>query len=99
MVEKNNNLEVEKFLKKDSQWKEEYNYLRELIVDFDELDEDYKWMHPCYTINNKNVVLIHGFKTYVALLFFKGALIEDSKNTLIRQTKMYKLQDSYDLQL
>ena len=87
MVEKNNNLEVEKFLKKDSQWKEEYNYLRELIVDFDELDEDYKWMHPCYTINNKNVVLIHGFKTYVALLFFKGALIEDSKNTLIRQTK------------
>lgn len=42
MVEKNNNLEVEKFLKKDSQWKEEYNYLRELIVDFDELDEDYK---------------------------------------------------------
>lgn len=87
MVEKNNNLEVEKFLKKDSQWKEEYNYLRELIVDFDELDEDYKWMLPCYTINNKNVVLIHGFKTYVALLFFKGALIEDSKNTLIRQTK------------
>ncbi len=87
MVEKNNNLEVEKFLKKDSQWKEEYNYLRELIVDFDELDEDYKWMHPCYTINNKNVVLIHDFKTYVALLFFKGALIEDSKNTLIRQTK------------
>lgn len=87
MVEKNNNLEVEKFLKKDSQWKEEYNYLRELIVDFDELDEDYKWMHPCYTINNKNVVLIHGFKKYVALLFFKGALIEDSKNTLIRQTK------------
>jgi len=87
MVEKNNNLEVEKFLKKDSQWKEEYNYLRELIVDFDELDEDYKWMHPCYTINNKNVVLIHSFKTYVALLFFKGALIEDSKNTLIRQTK------------
>lgn len=44
-------------------------------------------MHPCYTINNKNVVLIHGFKEYVAVMFFKGALIEDSYNTLIQQTK------------
>lgn len=87
MVAKNSNLEVEKFLKKDSKWKEEYHYLRELIVDFDELDENFKWMHPCYTMNNKNVVLIHGFKEYVALLFFKGALIDDKKNTLIQQTK------------
>lgn len=87
MVEKNNNLEVEKFLKKDSQWKEEYNYLRELIVDFDELDEDYKWMHPCYTLENKNVVIIQDFKHYCALLFEKGSIMEDPYQSLIQQTK------------
>lgn len=87
MVEKNNNLEVEKFLKKDSQWKEEYNYLRELIVDFDELDEDYKWMHPCYTLENKNVVIIQDFKYYCALLFEKGSIMEDPYQSLIQQTK------------
>lgn len=85
--QKNINADVEAFLKKDSQWKDEFNYLREIIVNFDDLEETMKWMHPCYTINNKNVVLIHGFKEYVAVMFFKGALIEDSYNTLIQQTK------------
>ncbi|WP_413487058.1 YdeI/OmpD-associated family protein [Staphylococcus pasteuri] len=85
--QKNINADVEAFLKKDSQCKDEFNYLRETIVNFDDLEETMKWMHPCYTINNKNVVLIHGFKEYVAVMFFKGALIEDSYNTLIQQTK------------
>ena len=52
-----------------------------------ELEEQYKWMHPCYTLNNKNVVLIHGFKHYVALLFHKGALLEDQYGTLVQQTE------------
>ena len=66
--QKNINADVEAFLKKDSQWKDEFNYLRETIVNFDDLEE-------------------HGFKEYVAVMFFKGALIEDSYNTLIQQTK------------
>ena len=51
------------------------------------LTEDFKWMHPCYTLNGKNVVLIHGFKEYCALLFFKGALLEDTDGVLIQQTE------------
>jgi uncharacterized protein YdeI (YjbR/CyaY-like superfamily) len=48
------------------------------------LTEDVKWRHPCYTFENKNVVLIHGFKEYCALLFFKGALLTDAKGVLAR---------------
>ncbi len=51
------------------------------------LDEDYKWMHPCYTSGGKNIVLIHGFKEYCALLFFKGALLRDPEGILIQQTE------------
>ena len=61
--------------------------MRNLIFNETELEENYKWMHPCYTINNKNVVLIHGFKDYVALLFQKGAILEDKYHTLIQQTE------------
>ena len=58
-----------------------------LIFEETELEETYKWMHPCYTLNNKNVVLIHGFKHYVALLFHKGAILEDKYHTLVQQTE------------
>lgn len=51
------------------------------------LEESYKWMHPCYTLGNKNIVLIHGFKEYCALLFFKGVLLKDKKKLLTRQTE------------
>ena len=51
------------------------------------LTEDYKWMHPCYTFQGKNIVLIHGFKEYCALLFHKGALLKDTDNILIQQTE------------
>lgn len=74
-------------MNKDSQWQECYQFLRDLIFQDTELQETYKWMHPCYTLNGKNVVLIHGFKHYVALLFHKGAILEDKYGTLIQQTE------------
>lgn len=87
MVNKQKNEKVEEFLNKDSQWQECYQFLRDLIFQDTELEKTYKWMHPCYTLNGKNVVLIHGFKHYVALLFHKGAILEDKYGTLIQQTE------------
>lgn len=81
------NPKVEEFLSKDSQWKEEYVKLRQIIHDCEELTEEFKWMHPCYTYKNKNIVLIHGFKEYCALLFHKGALLKDVQGILIQQTE------------
>ncbi len=60
--------------------------LREIILDC-KLEEDFKWMHPCYTHKGSNIVLIHGFKEYCALLFFKGVLMKDEKGILIQQTE------------
>lgn len=60
--------------------------LREICLDCG-LTEEFKWMHPCYTFQGKNVVLIHGFKEYCALLFHKGVLLKDTNNILIQQTE------------
>ncbi|HUA36932.1 MAG TPA: DUF1801 domain-containing protein [Candidatus Sulfopaludibacter sp.] len=68
------------------QWREEFKELRSIILDCG-LTEELKWGHPCYTLQNSNVVLIHGFKEYCALLFMKGALLKDPKGILIRQTE------------
>lgn len=73
-------------MNKDKQWKDEFNYLREIILEYP-LTEEMKWMHPCYTLNDKNVVLIHGFKNYCALLFHKGVLLTDEHQLLVQQTK------------
>ncbi len=81
------NLKAEHFFENAKKWKEEFNLLREIVRDNKTLQEDYKWMHPCYTFEGKNVVLIHGFKEYCALLFHKGALLKDPKNMLIQQTE------------
>lgn len=81
------NLQAEQFFEKAKKWKEEFYLLREIISENDALEEDYKWMHPCYTLDGKNVVLIHGFKEYFALLFHKGALMKDSEHILIQQTE------------
>lgn len=81
------NPKVEEFLSKDSQWKEEYIKLRQIVLECEELTEEFKWMHPCYTIKNKNIVLIHGFKEYCALLFHKGALLKDPQGILVQQTE------------
>lgn len=80
------NLKVDGFLSRAKKWKEEYEKLRGIALDC-ELDEDFKWMHPCYTLEGKNIVLIHGFKEYCALLFPKGALLKDPNGILIQQTE------------
>ena len=77
---------VRVFLKRRKQWNEEMQLLQEIVMECD-LEEDFKWMHPCYTNNGNNIVLIHGFKEYCALLFHKGALLKDHENILIQQTK------------
>lgn len=79
------NRKVDIFLRKATQWKEEFELLREIALDSG-LTEDLKWGHPCYTLNNGNVILIHGFKEYCAVLFFKGALLKDPRDILIQQT-------------
>lgn len=80
------NLEVDLFLDKAKKWKDEMNLLRSLVLECN-LDEDYKWMHPCYSYQGNNIVLIHQFKDYCALLFFKGVLLKDKKGILIQQTE------------
>lgn len=80
------NEQAELFFGKAKKWKEEFLLLREIVSENKSLEEDYKWMHPCYTFEGKNVVLIHGFKEYCALLFHKGALMKDPENILIQQT-------------
>ena len=80
------NPKVDEFLSKAKKWKEEYEKLRNIVLDC-ELTEEFKWMHPCYTFEEKNIVLIHGFKEYCALLFHKGALLQDAHGILIQQTE------------
>ena len=80
------NPKVDGFLRKAKKWKEEFEKLRNIVLDC-ELTEEIKWMHPCYTLENKNIVLIHGFKEYCALLFHKGALLQDAHGILIQQTE------------
>ncbi|TPG70532.1 hypothetical protein EEL32_14385 [Brevibacillus laterosporus] len=80
------NPKVDEFLSKAKKWKEEYEKLRNIVLDC-ELTEEFKWMHPCYTFEKKNIVLIHGFKEYCALLFHKGALLKDAHGILIQQTE------------
>ncbi len=75
------NPKVDAILRQEKKWRNEFEKLRSIILDF-ELTEDLKWYQPCYTHAGKNVVLIHGFKEYCALMFFKGALLKDSKNIL-----------------
>jgi len=82
-----NNDKVDAFLERARNWQEEFVALREIIGSSDELTEDFKWGQPCYTLDGRNVVLMHGFKEYCALLFFKGALMKDPKNLLIQQTE------------
>ena len=80
------NPKVDAFLSKAKKWQEEFEKLRMIILDC-QLTEELKWGVPCYTFENKNIVLIHGFKEYCALLFFKGALLNDAKSILIQQTE------------
>ena len=80
------NPKVDAFLSKAKKWPEEFEKLRMIILDC-QLTEELKWGFPCYTFENRNIVLIHGFKEYCALLFFKGALLKDAKGILIIQSE------------
>jgi uncharacterized protein YdeI (YjbR/CyaY-like superfamily) len=80
------NPKVEWFFDKDTKWQKEYEKLRTICLDCG-LTEELKWGCPCYTFENSNIVLIHGFKEYCALLFFKGALLNDPEGILIQQTQ------------
>jgi len=79
------NPKVDWFFDKPTKWQEEYGKLRTIALDCG-LTEELKWGCPCYTLGDKNIVLIHGFKEYCAYLFFKGALMKDTKHILIQQT-------------
>ncbi|TFE22692.1 YdeI/OmpD-associated family protein [Cohnella luojiensis] len=86
MTKGERNPKIDPFFSKAKKWKEEFELLRNIVLDC-ELTEEFKWMHPCYTFQDKNIVLIHGFKEYCALLFHKGALLKDPHGILIQQTE------------
>src|SRR5690349_11015965 len=77
---------IDEFFRKAKKWGEEFKKLRAIILECG-LSEELKWGKPCYTFQNSNIVLIHGFKDYCALLFMKGALLKDAKGILIQQTE------------
>ncbi len=80
------NPKVDAFLKRQDRWRAAFEKLRAILLEAG-LTEDLKWGQPCYALAGKNVALIHGFKEYCAILFHKGALLKDSQNVLIQQTK------------
>ena len=80
------NPKVDWFFNKATKWQKEFQKLREIILDCN-LVEELKWGQPCYTFEKRNIVLIHGFKEYCAVLFFKGALLKDTKRILVQQTE------------
>ena len=80
------NPKVDEFLSKAKKWQEEFEKLRMIILDC-QLTEELKWGVPCYSFQKRNIVLIHGFKEYCALLFIKGALLHDTHSILIKQTE------------
>ncbi len=80
------NPKVDLFLNRATKWRQEFEQLREILLAC-ELTEEMKWGTPCYTVNNSNVILFHGFKEYCALSFFKGSLIKDPQGILIKPTE------------
>jgi uncharacterized protein YdeI (YjbR/CyaY-like superfamily) len=77
------NPKVDGYLRKSKQWQKEFQKLRMIALDC-QLTEEVKWRNPCYTFQNNNIVLIHGFKEYCAFLFFKGALLKDARGILVK---------------
>ncbi len=80
------NPEIDRLLSEAKSWRAEFEALRKIVLDCG-LAEQVKWGQPCYTLEGHNIVLIHGFKEYCALLFFKGALMKDPDDILIQQTE------------
>lgn len=80
------NPKVDAYISREKKWQEELKELRAIVLDC-HLTEELKWGVPCYTDQGSNVVLIHTFKEYCAILFFKGALLNDPKGVLVQQTE------------
>ncbi len=80
------NTKVNFYFDKAGKWREAIESLREIVLETG-LSEELKWGAPCYTLDGKNIVLIHVFKDYCALLFFKGAIMNDRAGLLVQQTK------------
>lgn len=81
----NANPKLDFLFEKEDKWQEAFNKLRAIVLDCG-LTEDLKWGQACYMLGKSNIVLIHGFKEYCALLFFKGALLHDPQQILVQQT-------------
>ncbi len=86
MTKSEMNPKVDFFFNKAEKWQAEFKKLRTIILDCG-LTEELKWGVPCYTFEKSNIVLVHGFKEYCAILFVKGALLKDAKGILIQQTE------------
>ena len=86
MTKSKTNPKVDWYFTKAKQWKEESEKLRAIILDCGP-DEELKWCKPCYAFEGSNIVLIHGFKEYCAILFVKGVLLKDPKGILVQQTE------------
>lgn len=80
------NPKVDFYFSKAGKWQEELEQLRTIALDC-QLTEELKWGTPCYTFQEKNIILIHDFKEYCAFLFFKGALLKDTEGILIQQSE------------
>ena len=86
MADRTMNPKVDWFFTKATKWQDEYAELRILVLDCG-LTEELKWGCPCYTFQGGNIILIHGFKNYCALLFMQGSLLKDAKGILVQQTE------------
>lgn len=86
MIKSSTNSKVDFYFNKPNKWQDAYKKLRDLALECG-LIEELKWGVPCYTFNDNNIVLIHGFKDYCAILFHKGVLLQDAKGLLIQQTE------------
>lgn len=85
-MKKNTNPKVDAYVEESTSWKDALRKLRAIALDC-QLDEELKWGVPCYSFNDSNIVLLHTFKEYCAILFFKGALLKDEEGILVQQTK------------
>ncbi len=80
------NPKVDAYIDALAEWQEELKHLRAIVGDCG-MVEDFKWMHPCYTFQGKNVVIIHEFKGYCAIMFTKGSLLKDDAGVLLKITE------------
>jgi len=80
------NPHVTELIKNESRWSKEFEALRNIILETG-LSEEFKWEQPTYALGDANICLIHGFKKFCAILFFKGSLMEDPRDILVQQTE------------